>query len=170
MKLRCCLLIITFTTCTLSIYAQQSDTVNTKVMRETLQLLTGVTVGRNVWAEVGIAKNISETQGHHPFSVTVFGSSEMKLNNQFVCGPKVGVWAAGGFAAMVMGVNMIYYTDFHHGTPVVRPEIGFGLKYFKLVYGYNIRVAKNRIDRLDHSVGSLVFGIGVKKLREYKVE
>lgn len=136
-------------------------------MRETLQILTGLTIGRNTWAEVGIAKNISETQGRHPFSVTIFGSNEMKLNDKFVWGPKVGVWAAGGFAAMVMGVNMIYYTDFHHGTPVVRPEIGFGLKYFKIVYGYNIRAAKNKIDRLDHSVGSLVVGIGVKKLRTY---
>lgn len=152
-------------------HAQRSDTASTisksKVIQETLQLLTGVTVGRNVWAEVGIAKNISETQGHHLFSVTIFGSSELKLNDRFVWGPKVGVWAAGGFAAMVMGANMIYYTDFHHGTPVVRPEIGFGLKYFKIVYGYNIRVTKNRIDRLDHSVGSLVVGIGVKKLRAY---
>ena len=80
MKLRSCLLFITFT-CALGVYAQQSVTISqSKVIRETLQLVTGVTAGKNVWAEVGLAKNISETKGRHTFSVTIFGSSEFILN------------------------------------------------------------------------------------------
>ena len=67
---------------------------------------------------------------------------------------------------MAMGVNLIYYTDFHNGNLVFRPEIGFGFGNFKFVYGYNAILTKPRLDGINTSLGNIVYCFKLKKLKD----
>jgi len=153
---------------TLSAHSQVADTSDLykMVIRKSIQLVTGFTFGKSRFVEIGIAKNSYTTVGHHPFSSTIFASTDMKFGEKFILGPKIGCWAGGGAGGMAMGANMIYYTDFNNGTLVFRPDIGFGFGHFKFVYGYNFRLTKNNLAEIDYSVGSIFIGIGVKKLKD----
>jgi hypothetical protein len=103
---------------------------------------------------------------HHPFSSAYFASTELKFGDKFIIGPKIGAWASGGLGAMAMGVNMIYYTDFNNASVVFRPEIGFGYQSFKLVYGYNAIVSKNKLDGINRHLGSVIYCFKLKKLKD----
>lgn len=169
MKLRPCLL-FSFIMLALVADAQETDSIPyRRTEYKSIQLVTGVTFGRTRFVEIGVAKNTSGVSGHHPYSSTVFASTEMKFGDKFILGPKIGAWAGGGCGGMAMGLNKIYYTDFDNGTLMFRPEIGFGFSHFKFVYGYNLRLTKNKVPGLDYSVGSLFLGIGVKKLKSKKL-
>lgn len=125
--------------------------------------------GSNVWtyhyAEAGIALHESGVVGHHPYAWAVFMSSEVRIGNKFIFGPKVGAWASGGAGAMAMGINAIYYTDRNTGSFRIRPEIGIGVQHFKIVYGYNITITgKEFIGANKHNV-SLGILFGLIKLR-----
>jgi hypothetical protein len=155
--------------------AQEADSVETNriVLERSIHVVTGGTIGKySRFLEVGVAKSTYKLAGHHSASSNIFASVEMKIDDlvndkseeKFMIGPKIGAWIAGGAAPMAMGANMIYYTDFTHGTLVFRPEIGFGYTHLKIVYGYNISLTK-RQDMVDRSVGSIFISIGVKKLK-----
>ena len=75
-------------------------------------------------------------------------------------------WIAGGSSAFALGLNMIYYTDFDNGSLVFRPEIGFGLDKFKLVYGYNANLTKNRLDRINKNLVGLTYCFKLKQLKD----
>ena len=108
----------------------------------------------------------STTIGHHPFSSAYFASTEIKLGDKFIVGPKIGVWATGGSGGMAIGLNMIYYTDFDNSNLVFRPEIGFGLDKFKLVYGYNVKLTKNGLDRINKNLVGLTYCFKLKQLKD----
>ena len=91
----------------------------------------------------------------------------MKIGKTPVIGPKIGAWVAGGSSAMVLGINMVYYTDFTNGTLCLRPEIGFGVNKVKVVYGYNIGFSKMP-SYLNGNNIEFAFLIGVKKVSETK--
>ena len=167
MKIKPQLLFI-FTVLGLSVYGQVTDTIDrhNRVYTRSIQLLTGFTFGRSKFVEIGVAKNIRTLLGPHASSSTIFVSTEMKVGDKFIMGPKIGCWSAGGVGGIAMGANMIYYTDFDNGTLVFRPEIGFGLNCCKFVYGYNVRLTKNILEGINYSVGSIFIGIPVKKLKD----
>ena len=151
-----------------SLQAQVTDTTKHKdiILKRSLCLLTGYSLGTYSYADIGLAKLSSTTIGHHPFSSASFVSTEIKLGDKFIVGPKIGVWAAGGSGAMVIGLNMIYYTDFDNSSLVFRPEIGFGLNNFKLVYGYNANLTKYRLDRINKSLVGLTYCFKLKQLKD----
>lgn len=136
------------------------------ILERSLGLLTGVSFGKQTFVEIGLSKNSNTVVGHHPFSSTVFASTELKFGDKFILGPKIGAWAAGGVGAIAMGLNIIYYTNFDNSTLVFRPEIGLGFKTFKLVYGYNANLTKNRIDGINKNLASVVYCFKLKKLKD----
>lgn len=157
--------------CTLvscSSQAQETDTSqhNSVNIKRSVCLLTGYSLETYSYAEIGVAKLSSTTAGHHPLTTAAFIGTEINLGNKFIAGPKVGVWASGGAGAMALGINMIYYTNFNKGSLVFRPEVGFGLGQFKLVYGYNAMLSKYRLDRINKNLVGLTYCFKVKQLKD----
>ena len=150
----------------LSVHGQVADTTKLReiVVKRSVGLLTGITFGKNTFFDVGVSKNSKTVVGHHPFSYAYFASTELKLGDKFILGPKIGAWIAGGAGAL--GVNMNYYTDFDNSGLVFRPEIGVGFQNFKLVYGYNIIVTKYRLDGINRNLGSIVYCFKLKGLKD----
>lgn len=148
--------------------AQTPDTILPKkvVAERSLRLLTGFSFGKKTFADIGISKNSNAVVGPHPFFSAYFISCEIKPGDNFILGPKVGAWIAGGVGGVAMGVNTIYYTDFEKGSLAFRPEIGFGFGNFKLVYGYNAILTKRKLDGINSHVGSVVYCFRLKKLKD----
>ena len=123
-------------------------------------------MGTYSYADIGFTKMSNALLGYHSFSFASFVSTEIKLGGKFIIGPKIGVWAAGGSGAMAIGLNMIYYTDFDNSALVFRPEIGFGIQNFKLVYGYNANLTKYRLDRINKNLVGLTYCFKLKQLKD----
>lgn len=128
-----------------------------------LSLLLGYNFWSNHFLEVGLAHNQLDVQGPHPFGFNYFLSTEIKIDNELVLGPKIGFWAGNGFG---MGVNIIYYTDFENSALRFRPEIGVGLSRFKIVYGYNLLLTNKDFDKINKSNISLMLLLQLKKIKE----
>ena len=148
--------------------AQETDTTKLKdiILKRSFCLLTGYSLGTYSYADFGFSKNSNTTVGYHPFSSAYFASTEIKLGDKLIIGPKIGAWIAGGSSAMVIGLNMIYYTDFDNGNLVFRPEIGFGVNNFKLVYGYNANLTKDRLNRINKNLVGLTYCFKLKQLKD----
>ena len=161
-------LFFTLTIVSFSLHAQITDTTKHKgiILKRSFCLMTGYSYGKYSYADIGFAKLSSTTLGNHPFSSAYFASTEIKLGDKFIIGPKIGIWAAGGSGAIAIGLNMIYYTDFDNSTLVFRPEIGFGIQNFKLVYGYNANLTNYRLDRINKNLVGLTFCFKLKQLKE----
>ena len=151
-------------------FAQSIDTtkLNRRHLDKELCLLTAFNAGKFGFAELGMSMNRTGGVGFHPYADAWFVSSEINPGRKTIIGPKIGAWVAGGAAAMVLGVNFIYYTDFTNSTLVFRPEIGFGLGTGKLVYGYNARLTNTSFDLINKNLVSLTYCIGVKRYRKGK--
>jgi hypothetical protein len=154
--------------CSFSSIAQVTDTTKHKdiIVKRTLCLLTGYSLGAYSYADIGFSKNSTTAIGYHPFSSAYFASTEIKLGNKLIIGPKIGGWIAGGSSAMAIGLNMIYYTDFDNSSLVFRPEIGFGLEKFKLIYGYNANLTNYRLDRINKHLVGLTYCFKLKQLKD----
>lgn len=112
-------------------------------------LLFGYNLGGSGFGELGFAMF---TFGHPGLWVGKSISAEFSTGKgDFILGPKLSVWAGMGTG---LGLNLIYYTDFHKGGPVFRPEVGLVVLTLKITYGYNwdfTRSAPPGINR--HQVG-----------------
>lgn len=161
-------LLLLLTLVSFSLQAQVTDSTkrNDIILKRSFCLLTGYSQGTYSYADIGFAKLSRTTLGHHLFSFAYFSSTEIKLGGKFIIGPKIGVWAAGGSGALAIGLNMIYYTDFDNGSLVFRPEIGFGIQNFKIVYGYNANLTKYRLDRINKSLVSFTYCLKLKQLKD----
>ncbi len=130
-----------------------------------VSILTGYNFWQNHYGELGIAIHQYGRIGHHPTAWAYFISSEIKLGDKMVVGPKIGAWIAGGSAGVCMGLNVIYYTDFEESTLRFRPEIGMGLGKWKVVYGYNIPITNKKYELVNtHTIGIAVV-FGAKKIK-----
>jgi hypothetical protein len=147
---------------------KEADTADSQkvVFNRSLRLLTGISAGRRLFADIGLSRNTSSAIGHHHFSSAWFISTEFSPGNRFIIGPKIGTWTAGGVGAMALGLNMIYYTDFDKGSLVFRPEIGFGLDNVKVVYGYNAILTKDKLEGINKHLGSIVYCHQLKRLKD----
>ena len=130
-----------------------------------LSLLTSFNVGRFSFAELGIAWNRYGRIGPHPNGVAPYISGEIKLGDELLVGPKVGVHMMGGFA---FGVCFIYYTDFDNGSFVLRPDIGIGISRFKMAYGYNWQLSNKDFDKVSSHLFMVVYLLKLKKIKEIK--
>lgn len=118
--------------------------------------VAGYSLGKYSYGEIGLSLNSS----HHLFSFIRYIGSEFKIGSDFILGPKIGVWISGG---MAFGLNAIYYTDFDDGAFVLRPEIGFGLLGFKLVYGYNWNLTNKDFMGINTHFAGITFSFPFKK-------
>jgi hypothetical protein len=124
-------------------------------------------VGYNFWdkhfVELGLAHNQLDMQGHHAFGFNYFASTEIKIDNDLVLGPKLGIWFSN---AIGLGLNVIYYTDLDNTAWRFRPEIGVGLSRFKIVYGYNISLANKEFEKINKSNIAVMVLFGLKKVKD----
>lgn len=130
-----------------------------------LGVVVGYSLGKYSYGEVGLSLNSS----HHLFSYIRFIGTEFRIGDDFILGPKVGVWMSAG---MAFGLNAIYYTDFDDGALVLRPEIGFGLFGLKLVYGYNWNLTNKDFRGINSHFGGITFSFPFRKpnvVREVEV-
>jgi hypothetical protein len=145
-------------------FSQDNDSTHFhKVGDKYLSLLVGYNFWNNHFLELGIAHNQLDMQGHHPFGFNYFMSTEIKIDNELVLGPKIGLWASNGLG---MGLNLIYYTDLDDSALRFRPEIGIGLSRFKIVYGYNISLTNKDFDKINKSNIGLMVLLGLKKIKD----
>lgn len=168
MNLKKNILLFLFISLSAHIYAQPPDTLKSYGYETRMEKYISILIGYNQWnygfAEIGLAKNQYGTVGVHPSAWAYFLSSEIKVDDKLMIGPKLGAWIGGGAAGMALGISMIYYTDLNEGTLRLRPEIGIGFDRFKMVYGYNILLANKDFEGINRHVVSLAYLIGVKKL------
>lgn len=80
-----------------SLQVQVTDTTKHTdiILKRSLCLLTGYSLGTYSYADIGLGKLSSATTGHHPFSSVSFISTEIKPGDKFIAGPKIGVWTTG---------------------------------------------------------------------------
>lgn len=160
--------------CYQSAFAQFVDSTASKVesnflkrpsIQRSLNLLTGLSWGRYLFADIGISKSKSTSAGPHPFWGFSSISSEVLVGNELIAGPKLGFWGAGGAAGVLgIGLNLIDYTNFRRSSIVFRPEIGFGTDRVKVVYGFNAILSKYKLAALNRNLLNLSYCIRLKQL------
>jgi hypothetical protein len=146
------------------LYSQTYESIPTIHFEKDFCLLTGINYSSNFFIDLGVSVVKSGTAGHHPFASVAFIASEFRFVNKPIVGPKIGVWAAGGFAPLVLGLNIIYYSDFTRNSLVLRPEAGLGLNKLKLVYGYNFRLTNTSFDRISRNNFGIIYCFKLKAL------
>lgn len=97
-----------------------------------LSLLVGYNFWNKHFVELGLAHNQMDIIGPHALGYHYFLSTEIKIDDEWLAGPKVGFWIGNGIG---LGLNVICYTDGEDAAWRARPEIGVGLSRFKIVYG-----------------------------------
>jgi hypothetical protein len=130
-----------------------------------ISVLAGYHYRKHHFAELGLAVNQYGRKGHHPTAWSLFASSEVKLDNQWLIGPKIGAWIAGGQSIMAMGINLIYYTDFEQSSLRLRPEIGIGFGRWKVFYGYNIPLTNRSFEGINRNTFGFTVLFGVKQTK-----
>ena len=121
------------------------------------------------YLEIGIHKTITAYDWHHPSAMWTHGLSvEISSADKTIFGFKYGAW--GEFWLFVLGLNVIYYTDFQKGNFKIRPELGIGAHPFKLTFGFNIPTIQNaKFKELQKSYGQITLNV-LLKLKTLKRE
>jgi hypothetical protein len=134
---------------------QSRDSLHRPITQKYLCLIVGVAHNEGWGGEIGVSKMSVGAVGPHPFSSGLAVSSEFYFGPKLLVVPKLSAWSAGGMGGLAMGLNLADYTDFSQSSLVFRPEIGFGMDFFKLTYGYNIKITNTAFDRVKHDVLSV---------------
>jgi hypothetical protein len=142
----------------------QRDSISSRRIAGGWAFEAGAGYSKHLFADVGIAYARDGTVGHHPLEDAIYLATEIYAGNKLVMAPKIGAWAAGGAAAMGLGVNLLYYTDFSGGRVVFRPEVGIGVQGSKLYYGKNIPIGNSQFEGFSRNVVGFTIWIN-KKLR-----
>lgn len=133
------------------------------VHKTNISILAGYSQGVYGFGELGVAVNKRRRAGNHSTAMVAYASSEVKIDKQTIIGPKIGGWISGGAAAMALGANFIYYSDFSSAAWCFRPECGLGILNWKVVYGYNFLFTNKQFEGVNSHVVSFVFLFGLKK-------
>lgn len=155
-------------------FSQTEDTTDYSAYRDSIwqqyylekkvSIITGYQLQQNQFLELGIAIKDHGVNGPHSFT-TIYGiSNELKFisGGEFIWGLKTGIWAGDGYN---MGLNLINYTDFEESTLRLRPEIGMGWNFFRLVYGYNSALTNSEFKGINKHNLAINFTIGIKTLK-----
>jgi hypothetical protein len=152
-----------FLCCCLSVCSQEKDStlkrrylVNDKT---DFSLLAGINQGRYSFAELGLAV----VKYSYRSAIACFIASEVKLSQNVLVGPKVGISIVGN--GLGLGFNFLYYTNFHKSTFVFRPEFGMGIEKMKLTYGYNWNWSAG-IPGINRNQVGLTYLFKLKRLKE----
>lgn len=157
---------------TLSTFAQAQDTIPSTPKYQTTdtthkeEMALCLVVGYNVWAyhfgEIGFSVAHSKQEGYETVGTNIYLTSEIKLDNQLMLGPKAGIWI--GSSTGGLGLNTTYYTDLDQGALCIKPEMGIGMSRFKLTYGYNFNLTNKEFNRFNKHVISLNLSLDLLKL------
>lgn len=145
----------------------EPDTIFTGYTSKHLGLILGYHLHNNQYLEIGLGIKSNKFH-HHPFSLIYGISNEFRLHRDVIWGLKAGIWAGGGVAGLNMGLNMINYTDFRQNSFRIRPEIGFGFDFFRVVYGYNLPIGKSGLEGINTHNFALNLILNVKRLNGLK--
>jgi hypothetical protein len=162
---RCLAVVLLF--CCMNSVAQTADSLEHFGFRkgeERLSLLIGYNGLKNHFGEIGVAKNRLDGVGFHALGWSYFLSSEIELDNDLIVGPKLGGWFGGGVGAFALGLNTIVYTDFEEASWRLRPEVGFGLDVFKIVYGYNFALTNKTFEGINDHNFSIIFLLRLRSI------
>ena len=89
------------------------------------------------YLEVGLHRTILTD-----YAVLTHGPSvEISPEKHTTVGLKYGGWT--NYTAYSFGLSGVYYTDFRHGSFIIRPEFGLGLGRFRFAVGSNISTFSN---------------------------
>lgn len=93
--------------------------------------------------ELGLAHaRYSKQGGLHYVRAYALAGEVVFSDSLTAFGPKAGIWITGGAAMLSLGASASYYINKNTGSLRARPEIGFGLKRFRLVYGYQFTLTE----------------------------
>lgn len=128
-----------------------------RYVRTSWGIIGGLNIQKSLYGELGFCKAVYG--GHIPVFAGYSFSAETYVGNEFIVAPKISVLFA---ALLAYRVNLLYYTDFDHGSLRIRPEIGFGIGIINFLYGYNIPITHKRMPNVNEHNFSLVFFISRK--------
>jgi hypothetical protein len=127
-------------------------------------------LGYNFWGfhffEIGFGMNQLSFQDNKVEGSNMFLSTEIKIANEVIFGPKLGLWA--GSASGGVGLNLIYYMHSKGEALRLRPEIGLGLSSFKIVYGYNLVLTNKDFQGINRNIISLNVLLRLMTLKKRK--
>jgi len=84
--------------------------------------------------------------------INLYGGVEYGGNGRVtMAAPKVALTFDG---LLTVGVNVVNYGVVPEGQWTVRPDVGFGLGYFRFVYGYNIPLQGGTFDLPSHRMSA----------------
>lgn len=126
-----------------------------------LSVVTGYNFWNKHFLEIGLAHTQTDMDGPMVMGHNYFLSTEVKIDRDLLIGPKIGIWMGNGVG---IGLNAIYYTNFHASSLRFRPEIGFGFSTFKLAYGYNVPLTNKDFNQINKNNISLMVLFQVKKI------
>ncbi len=132
--------------------------------QEHICLLTGFHYNRYSYADIGLAYNYFNMVRGEPRSAALFAGTEWKPDAPLIWGPKLGWWYAGT-GALCFGNDLIYYTNGRQARWCWRPQVGFGVHRYKLVYGYNIVLAGRNPLPINRHCFSLVLLWNFKRIK-----
>ncbi len=114
--------------------------------------------------DIGIMK-VRSTEGIHPSSSAIYFSNEIGLDSKFVWGPKLGGVISLMF--LVVGAEVVYYTDFDSGSLRLIPYFGFGSHKLRFTINPNITLTKGGFPL---NSGNLNITISPFKLSQRRVQ
>ncbi len=144
--------------------AQSPDTLNQP--QSQFSLLTSVGYSRSFFVETGLALNSFRLTGSHLFGANFYLSNEVYFRNNIIVAPKVGAWISGGSSGIILGVSLLFYSDFHDGAFVFRPEIGIGNGAMKMAYGYNDKFTNTIFENVSKNVFQLTYCFKLVRLKK----
>lgn len=103
---------------------------------------------------------------HHPTNANYHFTTEIKLNDEFIIGPKVGFYK--GFWMITYGADLILYTDFESQSLRISPNFGLGGGVGKIYIGFNIPITNKDFEHIE--VGKIGIFFSLYKLFNRKVE
>lgn len=150
-------LLLSFTFACLLVDAQNlSKELPTKRKGETsLALITGYQGFKNHFLELGIGARKDWIVGHHPLTMVYGVSGEFKLHDDFIGAVKGTISIGGGASGMNLGLNLVNYVSANSSSFRFRPEIGVGVRLFRIVYGYNVAFTNENFPGISQHVFTL---------------
>ncbi|MEW6469000.1 MAG: hypothetical protein AB1458_08760 [Bacteroidota bacterium] len=140
---------------------------NYKTSKTTLALHAGYQYFTYHGAELGLAcARYSRQGGLHYVRACALAAEMIFSDSLNAIGPKASFWLSGGGARLSLGAAAICYINKSSSSLRLRPEVGFGLKRYRLAYGYNFALWGRDLLPLNPHVITFSFLFDLKVLKK----
>ena len=102
--------------------------------------LIGYNGGRCHFGELGIERGYYRDSDLYERLIAYHFSLVVGHHEQLILAPKLGGYLIGGPKNLAVGINVIDYTNFEENVVRILPEVGLGVRNFKLMYGYHLAI------------------------------